>query len=159
MAEKETNMINHIERKDWIRAFTAHPAANIIQLSQLLSQDAEVSMMQLPQAGLGLVKFKESAFNEHFYLGEIPLSSCSIKLHYPNGQEGSGSVQVMADDAALAQALAILDAVLAHQLPNWQQACEYLQEGMQKRQQLDQQRQQILIKTRVDFSTLDKAEH
>lgn len=150
-------MIN-IPQKDWIRALTAHPTQDLIQLSETLTRDATVSLLQLPQAGLGLVTLQESAFHDQFYLGEFPLSSCQVELHYGADVCGIGHAQVMADDAELAKALAILDGILAHQLPNWQQAAQFLEQGQVKRSQIDQQRNQILAKTRVDFSTLDAVE-
>lgn len=150
-------MIN-IPQKDWVRALTAHPTQDLIQLADTLTRDAAVSLLQLPQAGLGLLNFKESAFHDQFYLGEFPLSSCHVELHYAGDVCGTGHAQVMADDADLAKALAILDAILLHQLPGWQQAVQCLEQGQAKRSQLDQQRNQILAKTRVDFATLDAVE-
>ncbi|WP_407408768.1 phosphonate C-P lyase system protein PhnG [Acinetobacter sp.] len=150
-------MIN-IPQKDWIRALTAHPTHDLIRLAETLTRDAAVSLLQLPQAGLGLITLQESAFHDQFYLGEFPLSSCQVELDYGADLRGTGHAQVMADDAELAKALAILDAILAHQLPNWQLAAQYLEQGQAKRSQLDQQRNQILAKTRVDFATLDAVE-
>lgn len=150
-------MIN-IPQKDWIRALTAHPPKDVIALAELLTREASVSLFQLPQVGLGLLTLKESAFHDQFYLGEFPLSSCHVELHYADDVCGVGHAQVMADDAELAKALAILDAILAHQLPGWQQAVQSLEQGQDKRSQLDQQRNRILTKTRVDFATLDTVE-
>ena len=150
-------MIN-IPQKDWIRALTAHPTKDLIALAEALTHEAAVSLLQLPQAGLGLITLQESAFHDQFYLGEFPLSSCHVELQYAGGFSGAGSAQVMADDAELAKALAILDGILAHQLPGWQQALQYLQQGQVQRKQLDLQRKTILAKTRVDFATLDETE-
>lgn len=150
-------MIN-IPQQNWIRAFTAHPKQDLIQLAETLTHDAVVSFSQLPQAGLGLITLQESAFHDQFYLGEFPLSSCQVELDYGADLCGTGHAQVMADDAELAKALAILDGILAHQLPGWQQVFAYVQQGHEQRAQLDLQRKKILANTRVDFATLDAAE-
>lgn len=150
-------MIN-IPQKDWIRALTAHPSKDLIALAEVLTLEASVTLLQLPQAGLGLMTFKESAFHDQFYLGEFPLSSCHVDLHYAGDVCGVGHAQVMMDDAELAKALAILDAILANQLPNWQQVYQYLVQGQAQRTQLDQLRNTMLEKTRVNFSTLDAVE-
>ncbi|MCU4335454.1 phosphonate C-P lyase system protein PhnG [Acinetobacter pittii] len=147
-----------IPQKDWIRALTAHPSKDLITLAESLTQAASISLLQLPQAGLGLITLQESAFYDAFYLGEFPVSSCHVELHYAGNISGAGSAQVMADDAELAKALAILDAILAHQLPGWQDAYAYVELGQAQREKLEQQRKSILTKTRVDFATLDATE-
>ncbi|MHB1353409.1 MAG: phosphonate C-P lyase system protein PhnG, partial [Thiobacillus sp.] len=100
-----------LERKDWIRALTAHPAPALHALADRLSAGCELRLTRLPQAGLGLLQLADGAFHEAYYLGEFPLSTCSLELTLADGRRAEGGAQIMADDAALARALAILDAV------------------------------------------------
>ncbi|MGE8540014.1 MAG: phosphonate C-P lyase system protein PhnG [Acinetobacter sp.] len=148
-----------VPQKDWIRALTAHPEDQLIQLAASLTETANVSMLQLAQAGLGLITLQESALNEPFYLGEFPLSSCSVAVTCADGQKGSGNAQVMADNAELAKALAVLDAILAHQLSGWLQVAQLVEQGTEKRQAQDHIRSSMLLRTRVDFATLDQTEN
>jgi len=148
----------NLERRDWIRALTAHPSADLTALAEQLVKACDVRLTQLPQAGLGLLTLTDGALHEPYYLGEFPLSSCAVELTLPDGRQAAGGAQVMADDAELARALAILDAVLAARLPGWEQVAALLEAGAQKRAAEDRRRAAILAATRVDFATLNNAE-
>ncbi|MEJ2403648.1 MAG: phosphonate C-P lyase system protein PhnG [Candidatus Thiodiazotropha sp.] len=150
-----------LERKEWMRALTAHEAVEIHGLAERLVQGCEVRHQSLPQAGLGLLTLSDGAFNEPYYLGEFPLSISCIELHLSNGQRAQGGAQVMVDDADLARSLAILDAVLASRLPGWEEAADLIRTGEEKRREQAQRRNRILTSTRVDFSllgTVDKGD-
>lgn len=143
-----------IERKDWVRALTAHPAADLKALAECLAANCEVRLTRLPQAGLGLLTQTDGALHEPYYLGEFPLSSCSVELVLPDGQTATGGACVMADDAELARALAILDAILAARFPGWEQVAERVHSGMRQRSEEDGRRRAMLASTRVDFALL-----
>ena len=143
-----------LAREDWVRALTAHPPASLIQLAAQLSKDCSVTQIRLPQAGLGLLKLADGAFHEAFYLGEFPLATCSVELALTDGRRASGGAQVMADDAELARALAILDAILAAEFPGWETVAEHVQSGNARRIEEARRRRAILNKTRVDFALL-----
>lgn len=147
----------NLERKDWIRALTAHPATVLNALAEQLTVGCNLKLMSLPQAGLGLLTLTDGAFHEPYYLGEFPLSSCSIELSLPDGRQATGGAQVMADDAELARSLAILDAILAARLPGWRQASEHVASGALRRAEEDRRRRAVLAATRVDFSLLGNA--
>jgi len=147
-----------LERKDWIRALTAHPATGLNALADQLTADCDVKLKSLPQAGLGLLTLTDGAFHEPYYLGEFPLSSCSIELSLPDGRRAVGGAQVMADDAELARSLAILDAILAARLPGWERVSEHVQSGALDRSEEDRCRRAMLAATRVDFALLGNAE-
>lgn len=150
-------MIN-LERKDWIRALTAHPAPLLNALADQLTADCEVKLTSLAQAGLGLLTLTDGAFHEPYYLGEFPLSSCSIELAMPDGRRTEGGAQVMADDAELARSLAILDAILAARFPGWELAYEHVESGALHRSEEDRRRCAVLAATRVDFALLGNTE-
>jgi alpha-D-ribose 1-methylphosphonate 5-triphosphate synthase subunit PhnG len=147
----------NLERKDWIRALTAHPASVLNTLADELTRDCDVKLKSLPQAGLGLLQLTDGAFHEPYYLGEFLLSSCSVEIFTPDGRCATGGAQVMADDAELARSLAILDAILAARLPGWERVFALIEAGATKRAEEDHRRRAILAATRVDFAMLNSA--
>ena len=148
----------HIPRKDWLRGLTAHPAAALVELSGRLSAGWTLTYLALPQAGLGLLKLRDGAFHEPYYLGEFPIACCRVRVQLPDGATAEGAAQVMADDPALAQALAVLDAILAARLPGWQEVAALANEGASKRAEEDRRRRAMLAGTRVDFALLGATE-
>ncbi len=147
-----------LERKDWIRALTAHPVPYLNALAGQLAEGCEVRLTSLPQAGLGLLTLTDGAFHEPYYLGEFPLSACRIELGLADGRRAEGGAQVLADDAELARSLAILDAVLAARLPGWERVAEQVNAGAEQRSATDRRRQLMLAATRVDFAMLNNTE-
>lgn len=145
---------SNVPRKDWIRALTAHPVSTVIGLATQLASDYTVTLTSLPQAGLGLLKLTDGAFHENFYLGEFPLSSCRVELCLADGRRAEGGAQVMADDAELARALAILDGILAARLPGWETVAAHVQSGSEQRDAEARRRRAMLNQTRVDFALL-----
>ncbi|MEW6679146.1 MAG: phosphonate C-P lyase system protein PhnG [Pseudomonadota bacterium] len=148
----------NLERKDWIRALTAHPVSTLNALADELTRDCDVKLKSLPQAGLGLLQLSDGAFHEPYYLGEFPLSSCSIELSMADGRTAAGGAHVMADDADLARTLAILDAILAARLPGWERVSAQIDAGATTRAEEDRRRRAMLAATRVDFAMLNNAE-
>ncbi|MBI5781255.1 MAG: phosphonate C-P lyase system protein PhnG [Rhodocyclales bacterium] len=148
----------NLERKDWIRALTAHPATVLNALAEDVTAGCDVKFKSLPQAGLGLLTLTDGAFHEPYYLGEFPLSACSIELSLSDGRQAAGGAQVMADDAELARSLAILDAVLAARFPGWERVSAHIESGASRRAEEDRRRRVMLAATRVDFAMLNNAE-
>jgi len=147
----------NLERKDWIRALTAHPASVLNALADELTVGCGVKLKSLPQAGLGLLTLTDGAFHEPYYLGEFPLSICSIELSLSDGRRAAGGAQVMADDAELARALAILDAILAAGFPGYERVSAHIESGAKRRAEEDRRRRAMLAATRVDFAMLNNA--
>ena len=52
----------NLERKDWIRALTAHPATELNALADELAAGCGVKLMSLPQAGVGGLRFFRGGF-------------------------------------------------------------------------------------------------
>lgn len=148
----------NLERKDWIRALTAHPPALLSALAEELTVDCEVTLSSLPQAGLGLLTLIDGAFHEPYYLGEFLLSACRLELVLPDGRRAEGGAQVLADDAELARSLSILDAILAARFPGWETVAEHVASGAGQRSEADRRRSAMLAETRVDFAMLNDAE-
>ena len=144
-----------IQRTEWISALKALPIDNLLALTTKLSEDWSLRPKSVPQSGLGMMKLKDSAFNEAFYLGEFPLASAWLEITTPDGQKAEGAAQVMDDRVELAEALALCDAVLSSQLPGWEQVYNLVEHGVAINKKIQRERKMMLARTRVDFSLLD----
>lgn len=145
------------DSKHWVRQLTALPATELIALADQLSNAWRIGHVSLPQTGLGMLKLADGALEQPYNLGEFPVSVCHLQITLPSGATVQGAAQVMSDDAALAQALAIFDAILRHSLPGQAEVEALRVAGKNLRAQEDRARNALLSATRVDFSELSEA--
>ncbi|HEB79691.1 MAG TPA: phosphonate C-P lyase system protein PhnG [Rhodospirillales bacterium] len=143
------------ERSQWVRALTAHPNEKVLAAIDSGNKTWRVIPKAVPQSGLAIIKFQDGAFHEPFYLGEIPLATAWVRVITSEGREVEGAAQVMADSAALAETLALCDAILAHRLSGWRKIADLVRSGLKMRTDQDMVRKAMLAKTQVDFSLLD----
>ena len=146
------------DRRNWTRALTAHRPAELKALAERLSHGCEVRTTRLPQAGLGLLAVTDGALREPYFLGEFPVSTCSVEIMWPDGRRAEGGCSVMADDAGLAHALAVLDGLLAGDLPGAAEVAAMVEAGTRLRAEQDARRDAVLAATRVDFTMLNSAQ-
>lgn len=146
----------HIARKEWPASLCALPAAEVKHLANVLSGELEVRDVALPHAGLGLLNLRDGAFEESYFIGEIPVARAEVIVRSAAGVEERGGALIVDDRAQLARAIAILDAVLAGKLPGWMPAMELVRNGMQAHQKKNDERKKQLAATRVDFSLLEQ---
>lgn len=151
--------VNINERKNWIRLLMAVDTKQVQQLAEQITTDWELHYKALPQSGLGMLKLRDGALQEPFYLGEIPVASAWVELTLPNGDKAEGAAQVMDDDKDLAEALAVCDAVLANRLVGHELLTTLLQQGAKKLESEQHNRKQMLKRTHVDFSLLGAEEN
>ncbi len=147
-----------ISRNKWVAALTAIPNDKLLSTVAQLSEGWQIKAKALPQSGLGMLKMQDGAFGEPFYLGEFPLSTAWVEVNTPEGHTAEGAAQVMDDRPELIEALALCDAILANQLPGWHVLVDLLEAGQSQRQNIANERKQILASTMVDFSMLDETE-
>ena len=141
-----------IDRTAWVRALNALPSEQLLSLTSELSKNWTIRPKSVPQSGLGMLKLKDSVFDESFYLGEFPLASAWLEVQTPEGVTAEGAAQVMDDRVEVAEALALCDAILSAQLPGWEQLNEMLEQGVAMREATKRERKQMLASTQVDFS-------
>ena len=144
-----------IKRTAWVSALKALETNNLLAITTKLSEDWTLRPKSVPQTGLGMMKLKDSAFNESFYLGEFPLASAWLEITTPDGKKAEGAAQVMDDRVEVAEALALCDAVLSSQLPGWEQIYNMVEQGVAINEKTHRERKMMLARTRVDFSLLD----
>jgi alpha-D-ribose 1-methylphosphonate 5-triphosphate synthase subunit PhnG len=120
------------------------------QLAQAILANHEVRMVEAANSGAVMVKVRESAKGSLFYLGEVLITECKVML---DGQLGIGMVKGYDED--LAYYLAVIDAAYNAGLPetpNW--TAVLLEEEKRIKRENDTLQREIL-KTKVNFETMD----
>ena len=111
-----------------------------------------VEVLDDPREGLVMVKVRESAKRQQFYLGEALMTSCRVKVG-----DAQGLGMVMGDDRQLAFDLALIDAAFSLEsgsidTAQWEEQLR----AARVRIDAEQAREQAIAnKTRVDFSTME----
>lgn len=144
--------------KQWIRELTALPEQQVIDLAARLSEGWQVMSRSLPQSGLGMLKLRDGAFHDAFYLGEFPLSQAHISLCTRQGQSVEGAASLMTDKLALVEALAVCDAILQHRLEGVDELIQAVEQGRELVEEQQRIRNAMLQRTRVDFSLLSSTD-
>lgn len=143
-------------RNRWGALLAQLPADQVRSAAAVL--ELEVVDITLPQSGLGLMHLSDSALNDGFYLGEIPVARAHVRVKCADGRSGEGGAVLLDDRARLAHAIAVLDAALAAQLPGWETVATLVEQGLAAHEQLAQMRRALLARTHVDFSLLGQEE-
>ena len=146
-----------LEHMNWQRLLTALCNERLVNLAEEISAPWQVEHVALPQVGLGMLQLVDGAFEQPFYLGEFPVATCQLQLTLPTGEKIKGAAQVMSDDQSQAQALAIFDAVIRHNLEGIEAVMSLVQEGQIQCDAEDHERRAMLMATRVEFSELSEA--
>ena len=147
--------VNQYSRAQWPRLLCALPDIKVREIAQACVSQHQIEDIAIPQSGLALLQIYESALGDNYYLGEIALARAHVRITSDDGQKIEGAAQIMDDRKDLAQAIAVLDAVLAAQLTGWEDVYELLQQGDRILEKEMNQRRMLLSTTKVDFSTLD----
>ncbi len=151
-------MAHHLPpRALWGRAFQAVDAPRLHGLADRLATVFAVQPTTPPRAGLALLRLGESVQGDTFHVGELPVAQATVRLTTPDGLAVEGGAIAMADQPATAIALAVLDGVLAHDLPGSQEAAALLAEGMAALGETQRRRATMLERTRVDFTAMTEA--
>ncbi|MGD8784865.1 MAG: phosphonate C-P lyase system protein PhnG [Thioalkalispiraceae bacterium] len=147
-----------IARNDLVRSLLAIPLKELTSVVNDLKQAFEVRPVSLSTSGLGMLKLKDSAFHEPFYLGEFPLVSAWLEVKSKTGETVQGAAYVMDDQKELAEMLALCDAVHSARLPGYENVEQLALKGMSAIEKRHHERKQILAHTKVEFSLLDEVE-
>lgn len=145
-------------RAQWSLLLLACPAESVRVLARSLCEQHQVQDIQLPQSGLALLKLRDSAQGDAYYPGEVPLAIAHVRVTTADGASFEGAAQLLDDRASLARAIAVLDAVLAAQLPGHEKTQALLTTGAARLAEQAAQRRALLASTRVDFSLLGTTE-
>ena len=153
----ETN-IQKIERRTLGACLLAADRDQVLTAARVAGERLHVAPLQSAESGLALMQWRDSVMHQSFYLGEVPISRSAVAITDRKGERYEGGATVMADDAELAQALAILDAVWTYRLPGADTVDALAASGVKARAGLRAERQAVLKRTRVDFALLSHAD-
>ena len=141
-----------------VACLTAADRDQVLHAAAQLAEGLTITPLQPAESGLALMQWQDAVMHQPFFLGEVPMARAAIALVNHRGDRAEGGAVVMADDADLAHALAVLDAVFAHRWPGEEVVEALALRGATARERLRAQRQAGLQRTRVDFSLLAEAD-
>ena len=144
-------------RGEWPRMLAALPATDVIRCAETFRAAFRLEPRMLPATGLALLRMREGCFGESYHIGELPLAECAIDLVDAQGRRFPGGARVMSSSAEYAEAVAVLDAVLAHRLAAWRAAAELLHRGREAVNMIEARRAEIRERTGVEFALLSAA--
>jgi alpha-D-ribose 1-methylphosphonate 5-triphosphate synthase subunit PhnG len=145
-----------IERRHLAACLAAADRDRVLSTATQLAEGLTVTPLQPAESGLALMQWQDAVMHQPFFLGEVPMARAAVALVNHRGERAEGGAVVMADDADLAHALALLDAVFAHRWPGAETVDALALNGAMARERVRAQRQAGLQRTRVDFSLLSK---
>ncbi|OZI11434.1 phosphonate C-P lyase system protein PhnG [Bacillaceae bacterium SAS-127] len=120
------------------------------KLAAVIIGNYEISTLSEPSHGLVMIKVRETAQQQLFYLGEVFVTEARVKVA---GQIGVG--MVVGDQQELAYHLAIIDAAYAASLPETEQWSTYLLEEEQLISEQNIAEANRVYRTKVSFETMD----
>lgn len=141
-----------MERKTRTRILVEGDRDVLDQLAREVEQKHDVALVKEPTEELVMLRVRESAQRSQFYLGEALMSSCVVRI---GGTYGYG--MVMGEDHDKAFDLAVVDAAYtfdpaACEEAGWNALLVQSDERLQAKKRM---RNEVLLKTQVDFSTME----
>lgn len=147
-----------IERRHLVACLVAAGREPVLSTATQVTEGLTVTPLQPAESGLALMQWRDAVQHQPFFLGEVPMARAAVALVNHRGERAEGGAVVMADDAELAHALAVLDAVFAQRWPGAEAVDALAQRGAQSRDRVRAVRQAGLKRTRVDFALLADAD-
>ncbi|MDO9285061.1 MAG: phosphonate C-P lyase system protein PhnG [Aquabacterium sp.] len=147
-----------IERRHLVACLVAAGREPVLSTATQVTEGLTVTPLQPAESGLALMQWRDAVQHQPFFLGEVPMARAAVALVNHRGERAEGGAVVMADDAELAQALAVLDAVFAQRWPGVEAVDALALRGAQARDRIRAVRQAGLKRTRVDFALLAEAD-
>ncbi len=141
-----------MERKTRTRILVEGDRDVLDQLAREVEQKHDVALVKEPTEELVMLRVRESAQRSQFYLGEALMTSCVVRI---GGTYGYG--MVMGEDHDKAFDLAVVDAAYtfdpaACEEAGWNALLAQSDERLQAKKRM---RNEVLLKTQVDFSTME----
>ncbi len=140
-----------MKRRHRTEILAQSPTKLLRELSEQVENHHAVKVLEEPNSGLVMVKMRETAMKSKFYLGEVLVTECKVLL---GDTLGLGILR--GSHKKRAYYLAVIDAAFNAVIEESQELAERIkEEGVRIQTALGRERQQIL-KTKVDFETLDE---
>lgn len=139
-------------RPAWGRLLALAGRATVLETAQALAAGSRIEPLAPPEAGLVPLALRDSVAGTAFHVGEMPAARLALRIRMRDGRIAEGGAIVQGEDVELAQAVALLDAVLAHGLPGAERAAALLAEGARRAEAIEHRRALLRARTRVDFT-------
>lgn len=120
------------------------------KLAEDIKNKYEVRSIEDPNNGLVMIKMRETAKRELFYLGEVLVTEAKV---YVNGSLGLGIVA--GDEYKLANNLAIIDGAYKgnlEEIREWEELLLKEEELIKEKEKIETKK---ILETKVDFSNMD----
>lgn len=142
-----------MNRKERTRVLVEGDAELLERMAREAQRECKVEVVRKPDQELVMLKVREDAQRSLFYLGEALMTSCTVRLG-----DAFGYGMVLGEDEQKAYLLAVVDAAYACAdaslpLDEWDALLEEEHARLADERLL---RNAALLRTQVDFSTMDE---
>lgn len=120
------------------------------KLSEEIKNKYEIKNVEDPENGLVMIKMRETAKKQLFYLGEVLVTEAKVSI---NGNLGLGIVN--GDEEKLAYDLAVIDAAYNAELNETKMWDDLLIAEEQMINELERKESAKIMETKVDFTTMN----
>lgn len=121
------------------------------KLASIVEKEHDIQTIEEPNSGMVMLKMRENAKKHLFYLGELFVTECKVMI---NGQIGLGILQGAHKKKALY--MAIVDAAYNAQSSVVTSLNRLLENEKTTIHHRKRQSVETILKTKVDFETLDE---
>lgn len=139
-----------MKRKQRTEILLKSPQGLAEKLGQEILMKYSVKSIEEPNNGLVMVKVRETAKRQLFYLGEVFITECKVMI---NGHLGIGMVK--GHEPELAYNLAVIDAAYNADLQETKEWKKTLLHEEYEIQQNEEALRNKILKTKVNFETMD----
>jgi len=121
------------------------------KLSNLINQNYEINIIEKPNKGLLMMKLRESAQKQLFYIGELLVSEAKVMI---NNNLGLGIIQ--GDNLDKAYHLTVIDTAYNSNIKELDEININIKNEEKKLNKKNQIKVNKILKTKVNFETLDE---
>lgn len=139
-----------MDRKRRTKIFIDFANDEVRAMAKELKNKYEVDLIQEPTEGLTMIKVRETAKNTLFYMGEVLVTECKVRL---GGVLGIGIVKGKNED--LSEALAIVDAAFEAKLPETAHWIKIFEQVEQRALDDLKVKRSLIARTKVDFEMMN----
>jgi len=100
------------QRAEWLRVLARGAADELARLSSAVLADYHFEVLRAPEQGLVMVRARIGNSGDRFNLGETTVTRCAVRHRRADGRVVAGVGHVLGRDAARAERIAQLDALL-----------------------------------------------
>ncbi|MDX2214351.1 MAG: phosphonate C-P lyase system protein PhnG [Oculatellaceae cyanobacterium bins.114] len=146
-------------RQSWMSTLAKAAFSQLEHQVTLLGELPPYERLRAPEIGLAMVQGRAGGTGQPFYLGEMTLTRCVVRLQLQGESEAiAGFGYVAGRSHRHAELAALCDALLQH--PTWHEAVQstVIEPLNQVAQEHHKQQQQQVEATRVNFFTMLRGE-